>query len=218
MQAAIKSRHLDKNTVMILSAKHGQSPINPADLTRVPDGPIIDALNSAWNAAGHAGTLVAFAIDDDGWIMWLNDRSQSTADFAKAFLLGHSGMGNDITGAPKAYTNSGLQTVYAGAAAAEFMGVPTGDARVPDVIGIAKVGSVYTGKKAKIAEHDSNNPADRDGSDRRLGRRGRRRGQRQRRRNHPDRADHPSATRPRPARPESGSDRAHPGSAARQLN
>jgi hypothetical protein len=71
-------------------------------------------------------------------------------------------MGNDIAGAPKAFSNSGLQTVYAGAAAAEFMGVPTGDVRVPDVIGIAKAGSVYTGKKAKIAEHGGNNPADRD--------------------------------------------------------
>jgi len=33
---------------------------------------------------------------------------------------------------------------------------------VSDVIGIAQVGSVYTGKMAKIAEHGGDNPDDRD--------------------------------------------------------
>jgi hypothetical protein len=32
---------------VIHSAKHGQSPQNPAALTRIPDGPMIDALNAA---------------------------------------------------------------------------------------------------------------------------------------------------------------------------
>lgn len=50
---------------------------------------------------------------------------------------------------------------YAGAAAAAYLGVPAGDARVPDVLGISQVGVVYTGKKAKIAEHGGDNPADR---------------------------------------------------------
>jgi hypothetical protein len=42
------------------------------------------------------------------------------------------------------------------------MGVAAGDPRVPDLIGIAQVGTVYTGKKAKIAEHGGDNPQDRD--------------------------------------------------------
>jgi hypothetical protein len=45
--------------------------------------------------------------------------------------------------------------------AAAFFGVPAGDARVPDVLGISQVGVVYTGKKKKIAEHGGDNPADR---------------------------------------------------------
>jgi hypothetical protein len=52
--------------------------------------------------------------------------------------------------------------VYAGADAAAFMNVSQSDARVPDLIGIARVGSVYTGKKKKIAEHGGNNPQDRN--------------------------------------------------------
>src|SRR5262249_34530264 len=101
-------------------------------------------------------------IDDDGMLIWLTDHSQSAAEFAKAFLLAHAGTGNDIGGNAKPYTSSGLATVYAGAAAARFIGVPVGDPRVPDLIGVCQYGVVYTGKKAKIAEHGGDNAQDRD--------------------------------------------------------
>jgi hypothetical protein len=52
--------------------------------------------------------------------------------------------------------------IYAGQQAADFMGVSVNDARVPDLIGIAQYGTVYTGKKGKIAEHGGNSPQDRD--------------------------------------------------------
>jgi hypothetical protein len=163
MTAALKQRHLQNDTVIILSAKHGQSPQNPAALTRINDGTIIDALDAAW-AVSHAADppLVSFSINDDGMLIWLSNRSAAATSFAKSFLLGHSGTGNDINGAPKPYTSSGLASVYAGADAAAFMHVPQSDARVPDLIGIAQVGSVYTGKKGKIAEHGGDNPQDRD--------------------------------------------------------
>jgi hypothetical protein len=151
---AVKAAGLQKSTVVILSAKHGQSPQTPSALTRIPDGPIIDALDAAWTAADPgAGDLVAFSIDDDGMLLWLNDRSPAAESFAKDFLLHHDGVGNDIGGNPKPYTASGLRVAYAGADAAAFMGVSFTDARVPDVIGISQVGVVYTGKRGKIAEH-----------------------------------------------------------------
>ena len=160
--AAIRARGLDGSTVIVLSAKHGQSPQTPSALTRIPDGPIIDALNAAW-AAGHPGAadLVAFAIDDDGMLMWLNDGSAEAASFARSFLLGHSGTGNDVNGNPKAYTSSGLAQAFAGKAAAAYFGVPAGDPRAPDVLGISQYGVVYSGKLKKIAEHGGNNPQDR---------------------------------------------------------
>ena len=164
MEAALERRGLENRTTFIISAKHGQSPDTPSALTRIDDGKIVDALNGAWNAAGHKGDLVAFAIDDDGWIMWTNDRSQAATDFAKKFLQGYSGTGNDILGKPKPFTSAGLQPdkIYSGADAAAFIGVPFGDARVPDVIGVAQYGTVYTGGKGKIAEHGGDNPQDRD--------------------------------------------------------
>jgi len=94
-------------------------------------------------------------------LIWLTDRSPAAAAFAQSFLLHHDGAGNDIAGAAKPYTASGLSQVYAGAAAAGFIGVRPGDARVPDLIGIAQPGVVYTAKKSKIAEHGGDAPADR---------------------------------------------------------
>ena len=171
MEAAIKHRGLQGSTTIILSAKHGQSPNSPSALTRINDGTIIDQLNGAWRAAGHSGDLVAFAVDDDGWLMWTNDRSQAATDFAKNFLDGYNGNGTgsdgraratDIQGHAKAYSSAGLSTIYSGAAAAAFIGAPFGDARVPDLIGIAQYGTVFTGGTGKIAEHGGDNPQDRD--------------------------------------------------------
>jgi hypothetical protein len=164
MQAAVERRGIEDHTTFILSAKHGQSPNTPAALTRIDDGKIIDAQNAAWRAAGHNFDLVAFAIDDDGWLEWTADGTQAEADFAKHFLQSYSGTGNDILGNPRAFTSAGLDPnkIYVGAAAAAFIGVPANDPRSPDVIGVAQYGTVYTGGKGKIAEHGGDNPQDRD--------------------------------------------------------
>jgi len=163
MVEAINDRHLAGNTMIILSAKHGQSPQTPSALTRIPDGPIMDALNAAWAAANPSATapLVAFSINDDGMLVWLSDRSRTATDFARNFLLNHAGAGNDINGNPKAYTASGLKNVLAGADAAAYFHVAVGDARVPDVFGVSQYGVVYTGGKGKIAEHGGASPQDR---------------------------------------------------------
>jgi arylsulfatase A-like enzyme len=162
-KATLKARHLDRNTTIVLSAKHAQSPQTPSALTRIKDSTIFDALNAKWAVDYPKKTqpLAAFAINDDGWLMWLNDRSQFAADYSKTFLWTYSGTGNDINGNHKAFVHAGLDTIYAGAAAAAFMNVTTGDSRVPDVIGIAHYGTVYTGGKGKIAEHGGNNLQDR---------------------------------------------------------
>ena len=48
MVAEIQAQGLQDTTAIILSAKHGQSPQNPNQLTRIDDGPIISAINAAW--------------------------------------------------------------------------------------------------------------------------------------------------------------------------
>ena len=163
MVRELAEQHLLFSTTIIISAKHGQSPIQGTALKRLDDGNIIDALNAAWQAHGGSGDLVSFAIDDDAMYMWLSDRSAPAFRFAKSFLLSYdqpasAGVGTDINGNPIGFTASGLKRVASGP---RFFGVPASDSRVPDLVGIVQHGVVYTGGTGKIAEHGGDDPQDR---------------------------------------------------------
>jgi len=54
MVSALEQRGLCNSIAIIVSAKHGQSPMNLAALNRIDDGKIINALNAAWNSS-HPG-------------------------------------------------------------------------------------------------------------------------------------------------------------------
>lgn len=160
------------NTVIMLSAKHGQSPQDRAALTIINDGDMIDALNCAWenNSSSCKDStkphLVAHTIDDDGILMWLSDRSVKATSFAKHFLQNYSGtgIGSDALGnkVDKKFTHAGTAKIYAGGEAANVIGVKLSDDRVPDLIGVAQYGVVWAGSKlSKIAEHGGNAKQDR---------------------------------------------------------
>ncbi|GAC1610534.1 MAG: hypothetical protein NVS3B26_17800 [Mycobacteriales bacterium] len=99
MTAELQRRRLYTSTTIIISAKHGQSPMTPAALTRIPDGPIIDELNAAWKNSNPSAPqpLVAFSVNDDGMLIWLNDRSAAATSYAQNYLQNQSGNGNNIT-------------------------------------------------------------------------------------------------------------------------
>ena len=130
--------------------------MNVAALNRIKDGMILDALNAAWNHDHQGGDpkatpLVAQGTDDDGMLVWLNDRSVTATDYARNFLMNYSDPAASVDGKP--VSSAGLSQVYTGAAAAQLIGVDPSDPRVPDVIGLAQYGVVYTSHKAKISEH-----------------------------------------------------------------
>jgi hypothetical protein len=158
MESELAAKGLADKTVVILSAKHGQSPINPNLLRRVDDSGIINGLNAAWKSADPgAADLVTFALDDDGMLMWLSNHSAPAQQFAKNYLMTHSAPAGTIADGSGAHStsvaSSGLTAVYTGAAADKLFGAATGDSHAPDLVGIAQHGVVYTGGVAKIAEH-----------------------------------------------------------------
>ena len=162
MDEEIQAQGLADSTAIILSAKHGQSPQDPDSLVRIKDGPIIEAINAAWEAAHPgAGALIVAGTDDDAWQSYLSNTSQEAADFVKDYLWSHSATGVAYDGSSRTLAHSGLSAIYAGRAAARYFGVPLSDPRHPDVWGVVQVGVVYTGG-SKIAEHGGANPADRD--------------------------------------------------------
>jgi len=164
MLAALHARGLAASTAVILSAKHGQSPMKPSALTRIDDGAILEGMDEAWATAHPEDTepLVAFSIDDDGMLLWLHYRTPEALAFAKQYLMAANGTGNGINGEPKPYTSAGLTKAYVGEEAAEYFGTSVTDPRVPDVFGAAQYGVVYTGKQSKVAEHGGVASDDRD--------------------------------------------------------
>jgi Type I phosphodiesterase / nucleotide pyrophosphatase len=162
MDEEIQAQGLADSTAIIVSAKHGQSPQNPNSLIRIKDGPIIEAINAAWDAAHPgAGALIVAGVDDDAWQSYLSDTSRQAADFVKDYLWSHSATGVAYDGSSRTLAHSGLAEIFAGKDAAKYFGVPLSDPRHPDVWGVVQVGVVYTGG-TKIAEHGGANPADRD--------------------------------------------------------
>jgi hypothetical protein len=167
MVQTINQDGLASSTAIVITAKHGQSPTDPNQLKRIPDGPIIDAINAAWKAqTGDQNNLIVAGTDDDLWQSYLSVKTQAAADFVKNYLWNHSATAvpynNDgsNTGVTVQVPHSGLAQIYAGHEAADFFGVPYNDPRYPDVFGRVQVGVVYTGG-SKIAEHGGDNPGDR---------------------------------------------------------
>jgi arylsulfatase A-like enzyme len=149
------------STAIILTAKHGQSPLNNNQLQRIDDGPIVAAVNTAW-ATQHPSnkTLVVQQADDDGLLWWLSDRSQAATDFVKHYLWTHTAPAVNYAGHTITVQHSGLREIFAGQQSAQFFGVPFSDPHHPDVFGISQVGTIYT-TGTKIAEHGGDNPGDR---------------------------------------------------------
>ena len=117
-----------RDTAIIVSAKHGQSPVDRLQLRLVDDGEVTGALNDAW-AKAHPSTtspLVAFSISDDGMLIWLSDRSQAATDFAQNFLWNYSPLkvgGSDVLGI------AAVGTVYSSPTRIKKIAAPGGEAR-----------------------------------------------------------------------------------------
>jgi hypothetical protein len=161
MVSEIHKDGLAGSTSIIVTAKHGQSPQDPSKLITVQDGPIVTAINAAWQQThpGNAQLIVA-GTNDDLWQSYLSDNSRAACDFVKTYLWDHTAQGYDVNQNPVTVQHSGLAQIWAGADAAAFFGVPVGDGRYPDVFGKVQEGIVYA-KPTKLAEHGGMNTGDR---------------------------------------------------------
>jgi hypothetical protein len=148
MIQALKQRGLYNSTLFIVSAKHGQSPINPAKVNK--PGHFADLVAALPDATTNPGALAiasasacskgpcGFVQDDDIALIWLQDQSQTKAvvDYlnanAKALFIDEVLGGDEL----KLKFND-----------------PAHDSRTPDVIVQPIYGTVYTGSKTKNAEH-----------------------------------------------------------------
>jgi len=131
--AELKAQHQYDSTEIILTAKHGQSPIDPTRLAKI----------------GHAGTAVLTAAgisaaqvtDDDVSLIWLADQSDTSA--AVQALKDSIANGNPAR----------IAHIFSGGQLAGLFGDPTSNDRTPDIIVQPIAGTIYSKSSAKVAEH-----------------------------------------------------------------
>ena len=76
MVNALQKAGIYNDTLIVISAKHGQSPI---DITKRTAANHIGGQPTAFIATVGAGNDEAFDISDDGSLIWLNDQTQTDA-------------------------------------------------------------------------------------------------------------------------------------------
>jgi len=171
MVAELKAKGLYTSTLIVVSAKHGQSPSDRTKL--IKNGDTLNALiqangyldstgnwgqnNTTANGGGNlndgtglAGTG-AMQTDDVG-LIWLKDQTQLAAVVATL----NANLGCTTTGI--CANGAGASILYGAAMTAKF-GDPA-NGRTPDIIVQPNPGVIYTSSSKKDAEHGGNAPDD----------------------------------------------------------
>jgi hypothetical protein len=133
MLEELKDKHLLDSTEIIVTAKHGQSPIDPAKLAKIG--------HAENDVVTNAGISIAQSTDDDIALLWLTDQSQTTAAV-------------NALQADKAGPNTAkVDYVLSGDALADRFNSPLSDPRTPDLIVQPVAGTIYSKSGGKVAEH-----------------------------------------------------------------
>ncbi len=142
MVSELKKQGLLDSTLIIVSAKHGQSPIDPARVLRIPGDVVTDEPPSQiLSPAGVGpGLPVAQADEDDISMLWLTDQSQTQSAALTLAMAANENL-------------FGQGEIFAGPALTLQFNDPLTDSRTPDIIVAPNVGVIYTGGTGKVAEH-----------------------------------------------------------------
>ncbi len=155
MIQALKARHIYDSTLFIVTAKHGQSPINPSKINKpghfadlvaaLPDASTNPAALAIASANACSTGPCGFVQDDDIALIWLQDQTQAPA--VAAYLNANA----------KALF---IDEVMAGSELDLKFNDPSKDPATPDIIVQPIYGTIYTGSHAKNAEHGAFSFAD----------------------------------------------------------
>jgi len=159
MVAALKQQGLLGSTAIIITAKHGQSPIDPNRFFPIPGHA---PLNNGTPPSGIIGSFLPAVYNDPN-----NGLGLAEDDISQIWLADSAQTGNAVTALEGAATAIGLGQIYYGGSLTTIFnppGVPNvpgpcchlragGDPRTPDIVVIPDVGVVYTGNLKKQSEH-----------------------------------------------------------------
>ena len=141
-----QSRGLFNSTLIIITAKHGQSPIDSSRYIRngSPNDPA--TILSSFLAPSENSAIGP--TEDDVALLWLAHSSETAAAVAE---LEHASpalpLASNIAGIGEIFSGPPLSLVY------NTPGLPPDDPRTPDIIVTPNIGVTYSNSKKKLAEH-----------------------------------------------------------------
>jgi arylsulfatase A-like enzyme len=166
MVAALKSNGIYDSTLIVITAKHGQSPIDsarylgigivpedtaltspvttsPATILDVPGPGCLPSTESPSTMGGIGPT------EDDVSLIWLNNKNTACmTPGAVSLLRSTSPTTNNIAGIGEIFSGPILRTYF------NAPGLPPdGDPRTPDILVAPDIGVTYSGSGKKLAEH-----------------------------------------------------------------
>jgi hypothetical protein len=152
---ALQKQHLSDSTLVIITAKHGQSPIDSNRFLRIPkdfagESPatILDNAGGYLPASEAPSGNQIGPTEDDISLLWL--KPGASVDDAVNLLEADSPAvppNDNIAGIGQIFSGPALPLLY------DTPGVPPNDPRTPDIIVVPNVGVIYTGSSKKLAEH-----------------------------------------------------------------
>jgi hypothetical protein len=132
----LKKQGIYESTLVIVAAKHGQSPIDVSKRQGIGNGQPLTLI----------GAPEAFDISDDGSLIWLTDPSLTPSVVA-------------LLSQPSSQATLGIQEIFAGASLRNKFNSPAQDPRTPDIILKVNTGVIFTGG-SKLSEHGGFNEDD----------------------------------------------------------
>jgi hypothetical protein len=163
MVTALKNQGLFESTTIIITAKHGQSPVDPHRFFPIPGHGTNNGASPStllFSAGLLAQTACEFnggnppcpagvggglgATEDDISLNWLKDSSPATLNAALSLLENSAG----AAGIGQIFYGASITTDYSAPGTS-----PQTDSRTPDIVISPNVGVVYTGSAKKQSEH-----------------------------------------------------------------
>lgn len=156
MVAALKANGLLNSTLIVITAKHGQSPIDSSRYLGISTFAGDPISTSPATIAANAGCLPSSEsplnptglgpTEDDVSLVWLD--KHCTAEGVVNMLQSQSPSTNNIAGIGEIFYGAGMTQLY------NAPGLPPdGDPRTPDILVTPHIGVTYSGSGKKLAEH-----------------------------------------------------------------
>jgi predicted AlkP superfamily pyrophosphatase or phosphodiesterase len=148
MVSHLKKQGLLDSTLVIITAKHGQSPIDPNRFLPIPGH---SGLNGQTPSSILADLLPDSEVNqigatqDDISILWLADPSNTSKAVAR--------LEAQSPAQPNSANIAGISQIFAGASLTQLFNSPSIDPRTPDIIVQPNSGVIYTGSTKKQEEH-----------------------------------------------------------------